>query len=103
MDKNYTLSVLPLFVDDLNEITDYIANILKNPTAANALIDNVEEAINKRLPFCESFPKFPSIKERDHPYYFITVKNYIIFYVVTGNVMEVRRIVYSKRNTDGLI
>ncbi len=98
MDKTHTLRVLPLFVDDLNKITDYIADTLKNPIAANKMIDDVESAIYKRLPMCESFPKFPSLKEREHPYYYIIVKNYLIFYVVIGDVMEVRRIIYNRRN-----
>lgn len=37
-------------------------------------------------------------RERQYPYYRIYIKNYVIFYVVLGNVMEVRRIVYSRRN-----
>ena len=36
------LPILPLFVEDLNGITAYIANTLKNPAAAHKLIDNVE-------------------------------------------------------------
>lgn len=31
------------------------------------------------------------------------VKNYTIFYVVKDNTMEVRRILYSKRNLDKFI
>ena len=98
MNNPYTLRVLPLFVDDLNEITDYIADTLKNPIAANKMIDDIESAIYKRLPMCKSFPKFPSLKEREHPYYYIIVKNYIVFYVVIDDVMEVRRIMYNRRN-----
>ena len=40
--KTYKLRFLPLFEDDLNEITDYIANHLQNPSAALRLIDDIE-------------------------------------------------------------
>ena len=40
--KSYKLRFLPLFEDDLNEITDYIANHLQNPSAALRLIDDME-------------------------------------------------------------
>lgn len=49
MRKNINSAFCPLFEDDLNEIVDYIAFELKNPTAAERLIGDVETAINKRL------------------------------------------------------
>ncbi len=35
--QRYKLSFIPLFEEDLNEITDYIANHLQNPDAAPRL------------------------------------------------------------------
>ena len=96
--KHYKLSILPLFEDDLNEIVDYITYRLKNPIAAENLVDEVEKAIYDRLPYAEAFEQYHSAKDRQHPYYRITVKNYTIFYVVIGDTMEVRRILYSRRN-----
>lgn len=97
-ERHYELRFLPLFEEDLNEIVDYITYRLKNPSAAENLITAVEQAILERLPFAESFEQYPSKKERRYPYYRIQVKNFTVFYVVIGNVMEVRRILYGKRN-----
>ena len=97
-EKHYELRILPLFEEDLNEIVDYITYRLRNPVAANTLIDAVEAAIYKRLPFAESFEQYTSNRERRYPYYRIQVKNFTIFYVVIDNVMEVRRILYGRRN-----
>ena len=96
--KTYELKILPLFENDLNEIIDYIAGTLGNPIAASAMIDEVEKAIYERLQSAESFEQYELNSEHDYPYYKIRVKNYTIFYVVIGNVMEVRRIIYSRRN-----
>lgn len=96
--KRYKLRILPLFEDDLNEIVDYIAVKLRNPPAAEALVDLVQESIRERLTCAEAFEPYPSQKDREHPYYRIYVKNFIVFYVVIGDVMEVRRILYGKRN-----
>ena len=98
--KKYKLRILPIFERDLNDIVDYIVFKLKNPDAANSLVDNVEKAIYKRLEYPEAFEKFNSSRKRKHSYYRIFVKNYIIFYVVLDDIMEVRRILYSKRNLD---
>ncbi|MCD8353454.1 MAG: type II toxin-antitoxin system RelE/ParE family toxin [Clostridiales bacterium] len=97
-EKHYKLRFLPLFEEDLNEIVDYIANRLKNPIAAEALVDDVQKAIQERLFCAESFEPYPSARERQYPYYRISVRNYTVFYVVIDDVMEVRRIIYSRRN-----
>lgn len=44
-----------------------------------------------------------SVYDREHEYYRIYVKNYVVYYVVIGNVMEVRRIVYGKRDRERLV
>ena len=101
--KEYKLRILPLFEDDLNEIVDHIAFELQNPTAALNLVNDVEKAIYDRLSCAESFEPYPSSVEREHPYYRIKVKNYLSFYVVIGDIMEVRRIIYSRRNIADMI
>ena len=97
-EKHYELRILPLFEDDLNEIVDYITYRLRNPIAADNLVNSVETAIYERLPDAESFEPYHSKREHKYPYYRIQVKNFTIFYVVIDNVMEVRRIMYGRRN-----
>ena len=101
--KRYKLRILPLFEDDLNEIADYITYHLKNPSAAERLIDDAEAAIHERLSCAEAFEPYPSTKQREYPYYPIHIRNFKIFYVVIGDTMEVRRILYSRRNSRKLI
>ena len=88
--KHYKLRFLPLFEDDLSGIVDYIAYRLKNPIAADQLVDAVQEAIRERTTCAEAFEPYHSAKERQYPYYRI--------YVVIGDIMEVRRILYNRRN-----
>jgi plasmid stabilization system protein ParE len=106
--KKYRLSYLPLFYDDLDEKITYIAEKLKNPKAANDLLDKVESAIMERLPVAESFEPYRSIRERRYSYYRIYVDNYIIYYVVIDDdpndlVMEVRRFLYNGQNRDNVV
>ncbi len=100
---SYELRILPLFEEKLSETVRYIAWQLRNPIAAEAFVDAVEAAIYERLKAPEAFASYPSKKKRDHPYYAIPVKNYFIFYVVIGNVMEVRTLVYSRRDLTKLL
>ena len=96
--KHYELSILPLFEDDLNEIVDYLCIRFQNPIAAEDFVAAVETAIRERLSCAEAFEPYHSERERRYPYYRIQVKNYTIFYVVIGDTMEVRRIIYSRRD-----
>ena len=106
--KKYRLSYLPLFYDDLDEKVTYIAEKLKNPKAANDLLDKVESAIMERLPMAESFEPYHSVRERRYSYYRIYVDNYIVYYVVIDDdphdlVMEVRRFLYNGQNRDNMV
>lgn len=106
--KKYRLSYLPLFYEELDEKVTYIAEKLKNPKAANDLLDKVEAAILERLSTAESFEPYYSMRERKYPYYRIYVGNYIIYYVVIDDnpedlIMEVRRFLYSGQNQYKLI
>lgn len=101
--KKYTLQYLPIAEQDLAEIIDYIQNNLQNPIAAENTLSKIEAAILERLESPESFAVWKSNKKRTYPYRRINVGNYTVWYVVIGDVMEVRRILYSRRNEENLI
>jgi len=108
INTKYKLRYLPLFYDDLEQKVIYILEKLHNGKAASELIDAVEKAILERQPVAESFEQYRSMKERRYPYYRIYVKNYVIWYVVIDDegkdrIMEMRRFLYSKQNTDKLL
>ena len=102
-EKTYELRVLPLFERDLEEIVDYISGRLKNPDAAERLVDDIEAAVRERLSCPEAFEPYHSAKERRVPYYRIQVRNFTVFYVVLGNVMELRRVLYGRRDWKGML
>ena len=94
----YRLEYTPLFDEELADAIRYIAVKLRNPQAAAKLLEDTERAIQERLFAPESFEPVPSSKDREHPYYRIAVGNFIVLYCVIGDVMDVRRFVYEKRN-----
>ena len=98
--KTYKLRYLPLFEEDLIQTVTYITNVLKNPDAAKKLVNDVEIAILERLNNPLAFAPYPTVKKRKYPYYRIYVRNYVVYYVVIGNVMEVRRFLYGARDTE---
>lgn len=104
LNKQYELQYLPMFYKDLQQKVDYIADCLHNPQAALELINDVEEAILDRSTCAESFEPYRSAQDREHPYYAIYVKNYVVYYVVLDNsVMEVRRLLYERQDREAVL
>ena len=103
MEDRYTLRYLPLFEEELTDIVNHIKYKLKNPSAADNLVTEVEKAIIKRSLSPLSFEPCYSVYDRENAYYRIYVKNYVVYYVVIDDVMEVRRIVYSRRDRENLV
>jgi len=98
MKSRYKISYSPLFFQDLNKIILYIKNELNNVVAANELLDEIEKNILNRVDFPTAYESYRASKKRKNVYYRIYVKNYVIFYVVIDDIIEVRRILYSKRD-----
>lgn len=104
LERKYKLVFLPIAEQDLMDIVLYISHDLQNPTSAVHVMNRIRDAIFERSKAPESFQKFMSAKKRSDIYYRINVgKSYSVFYVVTDDVMEVRRILYSARDIESLL
>lgn len=102
-ESKYSLRYIPKFEEDLNEIVDYIMIKLQNPISAMNLVEKIENAIFERLYCPLSFEPFQSSRKRENPYYRIYVENFVVYYVVIDEVMEVRRLLYKGRDAGRLI
>lgn len=96
--KNYIIKYLPTFQDELYEIIYYIKNDLKNKYAANKLLYDVENVIKIRSNNPEDFEIYINNKKSKYNWYRIYIRNYIIFYIVQNNFMEIAHIIYNKRD-----
>lgn len=101
--RTYKIFYTALFKEELNDILRYITFELQNEYAAKTFLNNVSIAIIRRSKNPLAFQKYISSKDRKYPYYRIYVGNYIVYYVVIKNIMEVRRILYGRRNINGLV
>ena len=92
----HKLKYLPLALNDLRDITDYIAETLKAPKAAMDLLAAMDESISRLEQFPYSCKVYQPIKNLENEYRLLPVKNYAVFYVVKEQVVEIHRIVYAK-------
>jgi plasmid stabilization system protein ParE len=101
--RRYKLQYLPLFWDDLNGTVSYVADVLHEPEAAGRLLDRCERGILEYLKSPTAAAVYRSTRERPYPYYWFAVGNYMVFYVVIGDVMEVRRLIYGARDLSRML
>ena len=97
------IKYLPSFQQELNAIIEYIMFTLKAPQAALNLLDELEESINNLKLFPLAHRVYRPIKPIKTEYRVLTVKNYLVFYVVIEETIEIHRIIYKKRNLSQLI
>ena len=96
----YTIHYTETAVRDLNETADYIDHVLLNPTAADDLLD----ALDEQLAHLEIYPEGHPIV--DDPFLltqeirFVVVKNYLAFYVINeeSKIVHIIRFLYGKRD-----
>ena len=95
MDKKYKIEYLPIAEEDISNIIHYI--MLDNPDAALSMADKFDRSISKleSFPFSGSIPN--DIRLQSLNYRMLVVGNYLIFYVVINDTVEIRRILHSKR------
>ncbi len=101
MKSKFEIEYSPEFYKDLDAITHYIKNELKNNIAAINLINKVEKSILNRLENPLDFEQYKT--KANNTYYRIYINNYTVFYTVSDNIMKVRRIVYSLRDFEKLL
>ena len=101
MGKKYKIEYLPIASRDIIEILEYIKT--DNPQAALQLLNELDSNISN----LESFP-YIGVVLKDFRlnrlgYRMLIVDNYLVFYVVLDDVIEIRRIIYGKRKYDFLL
>ncbi len=92
----HRLRYLPLAQKDLRDITSYIADILKSPKAAMDLVDALDHSISRLAQFPYSCRVYQPMESLEAEYRILPVKNYLVFYVVSGHDVEIHRIIYTK-------
>ena len=92
----YKIKIYPTARQDLREIIDYL-NTLSLQAALryyDLLIEEIESL--SQMPF--RCPKPRDIALATKGYRYLIVESYLVFYVVAGDTVQIRRILYAKRN-----
>ena len=99
----YKIQYLPIAREDIEQIVLYISECLYAPNAALDLLNKIDKTIDNLKTFPLAHPVHETTKSLDFEYRMILVKNYLIFYVVTKDIVEIQRVLYSKMDLTRLI
>ena len=102
-EKPLRLMIFPLAGQDMEQIFNYIAVDLCNPSAAMKQINDFEKAFNNLCLFPENCPFVNNEYVKDRSLRKLIVNNYIAFYRVKNNEIQIVRVLYGMRNYESLL
>lgn len=92
---------LPLAERDLFGILDFIAR--DRPHGVQAFIDRLDRAIGRLARFPRSGPRPNGSRLRRLGYRMLVVDNYLVFYVILGRTVQIRRVLHGARRYEFLL
>ena len=97
----FKVEIFPAAKSDLLEMIEYL-----NTLSPEVAIKQYDSIINKVSTLTEMPQRCPLLKTnelRQKGYRTFFIDNYIVFYVIKDNVVEIRRILYGKRQYEFLL
>lgn len=103
MENKYKLNIYPKAQLDIEGIVNYIANVLLNPIAATDFINDLKSGFETVCIFPECCPLINNDMVKDKTLRKLLVKNYIAFYRVRSNEIQVVRVLYGMSNYQSIL
>jgi len=102
---NYSLNITYIAEEDILSTVRYIANVLKNPIAANTLLDEIEkhEKILEDTPGIYPFVHDEYLAGKGLKY--VSIKNFLLFYTIDekNKIVNIIRFLYGRRDWKNIL
>jgi len=99
--EQYSVKIFPTAQKDLKSIVDYLNTL--SPVVAQRYYDLIVEKVGTLQTMPERCVLARDTQLRLRGYRLLHVENYIVFFVLKGNIVEIRRILYAKRQYEELL
>ena len=99
--EQYEVRIFPSAQQDLLDVIDYL-NTLSKAAALN-YYDQLTSEISSLRIMPERCPRPRDLALAAKGYRYLVVGNYLVFYVVSGNIVQIRRILYARRDYKQLL
>ena len=101
MTKTFKIEYLKTALADLDDIFNYI--LRDNPQVAANVLDQIDSSISKLATFPEMAPWPKDDRLKVQGYRTLFVNNYVVYYVVLRNIVEIHRVRHGKQNSINLL
>ena len=99
--EQYEIRIFPTAKQDLLDVIDYL-NTLSRDSALKCY-DRLVSEIARLSTMPERCPRPRDLALAAKGYRYLVVGNYLVFYVVAGNTVQIRRILYARRDYKKLL
>ena len=99
--ETYKIKIFPPAKQDLEEVIGYLNTL--STDAASKYYDLLVEEIASLSKMPERCPKPKDLALAVKGYRYLIVKNYLVFYVIIGDTVQIRRIIYARRDYSALL
>ncbi|UNC93494.1 type II toxin-antitoxin system RelE/ParE family toxin [Candidatus Contubernalis alkaliaceticus] len=99
--EKYKINIYPAAKRDLKDIVDYINTL--SPDAAVRKYDYIIEKIGSLSQMPERCPMIRDSQLRLKGYRMLIVNNYMVFFIVRDNTVQIRQILYGKMQYEWLL
>lgn len=97
----YKVKIYKTAKQDLREIVDYLNTL--SPQGAIKYYDLIVEKIGSLAEMPERCPLLRDTQLRLRGYRMLIVEKYMVFFVVKGDTVQIRRILYGRRQYDWML
>ena len=99
--ERYKVKIYPSAQQDMRDIISYLNTL--SPDTALRYYDKLTEEIASLSTTPERCPRPRDLALAAKGYRYLIVENYLIFYVVSGDTVQIRRILYGRRDYRSLL
>ena len=97
----YKVIIYPAAKQDLLDIVEYLNTL--SPEAALRIYDKITDEILSLARMPERCPRPRDLALAAKGYRYLIVEKYLVFYVVDQDTVQIRRILYRRRNYQSLL
>jgi toxin ParE1/3/4 len=97
----YKIKIYPHAKTDFKDIISYLNTL--SPQTALKYYDMIVEKIGALAEMPERCPFVRDMALKTKGYRYLVIENYLVFFVVKADTVQIRRIIYGKRNYEWLL
>lgn len=99
--ETYKIRIFPTAKQDMEDVIAYLNTL--SSEAALRYYDLLVDEIASLAKMPERCPRPKDLALAAKGYRYLIVKNYLVFYVVVGDTVQIRRILYARRDYQALL